>query len=197
MNDHSYRNMNQWMFRGMLVYVLLSFLTPILMYQFRDNNRLIVIDGRNTYHITKYASQEQLVQLYEYTARLATDAFLMRNPNGLDRAELFDEMYMGRARQTALDLFKQEGEIFSKREIHQKVEILGIKVLEADSRTSFLLISGQLIRSCGRDFDSPAEVLRFEMSMNLTVNYDLGKNAVYPFVVSDINMKQEAIRKRR
>ena len=52
MNDHSYRNMNQWMFRGMLVYVLLSFLTPILMYQFRDNNRLIVIDGRNTYHIT-------------------------------------------------------------------------------------------------------------------------------------------------
>ena len=78
MNDHSYRNMNQWMFRGMLVYVLLSFLTPILMYQFRDNNRLIVIDGRNTYHITKYASQEQLVQLYEYTARLATDAFLMR-----------------------------------------------------------------------------------------------------------------------
>ena len=94
MNDHSYHNMNQWMFRGMLVYVLLSFLTPILMYQFRDNNRLIVIDGRNTYHITKYASQEQLVQLYEYTARLATDAFLMRNPNGLDRAELFDEMYI-------------------------------------------------------------------------------------------------------
>ena len=94
MNDHSYRNMNQWMFRGMLVYVLLSFLTPILMYQFRDNNRLIVIDGRNTYHITKYASQEQLVQLYEYTARLATDAFLMRNPNGLDRAELFDEQHL-------------------------------------------------------------------------------------------------------
>lgn len=196
MNDHSYRHMNQWMFRGMLVYVLLSFLTPILMYQFRDNNRLIVIDGRNTYHITKYASQEQLVQLYEYTARLATDAFLMRNPNGLDRAELFDEMYIDRARQTALDLIKQEGDIFNRQDVHQKVEILGIKVLEADSRTSFLKISGQLIRS-RRDADTPVEVLRFEMSMNLSVNYDLAKNAVFPFVVSDINYQQETIRKRR
>ena len=196
MNDHSYHNMNQWMFRGMLVYVLLSFLTPILRYQFRDNHSLIVIYVRNTYHITKYASQEQLVQLYEYTARLATDAFLMRNPNGLDRAELFDEMYIVRARQTELDLIKQEGNIFNRQDVHQKVEILGIKVLEADSRTSFLKISGQLIRS-RRDADTPVEVLRFEMSMNLSVNYDLAKNAVFPFVVSDINYQQETIRKRR
>ena len=31
--------------------------------------------------------------------------------------------------------------------------------------------------------------------MNLVVNYDLGKNAVYPFVVSDINFNQQSIRK--
>ena len=74
--------------------------------------------------------------------------------------------------------------------------LLGIKVLEADSRTSFLKISGQLIRS-RRDADTPVEVLRFEMSMNLSVNYDLAKNAVFPFVVSDINYQQETIRKRR
>ncbi len=105
-------------------------------------------------------------------------------------------MYIGRARQTALDLIKQEGDIFNRQDVHQKVEILGIKVLEADSRTSFLKISGQLIRS-RRDADTPVEVLRFEMSMNLSVNYDLAKNAVFPFVVSDINYQQETIRKRR
>ena len=195
MNDPSYRNWNRWLVLGALVYVPLSLLTPILMYQFRDNNRLIVIDGRNTYHITKYASQEQLVQLYEYMARLGTDALLMRNPTGLDRPELFDEMYVGQARQKALDLLKAEAENFGKLELHQKAEILGIQVLEADSRTSFLKISGQLLRNSGRNLNASAEILQFELSMNLVVNYDLGKNAVYPFVVSDINFNQQSIRK--
>ena len=195
MNDPSYRNWNQWLLRGVLVYVPLSFLTPLLMYQFRDNNRLIVIDGRNSYHVTKYASQEQLVRLYEYMARLGTDALLMRNPAGLDRPELFDEMYVGQARQKALDLLKAEAENFGKQELHQKAEILGIQVLEADSRTSFLKISGQLLRNSGRNLNASAEILQFELSMNLVVNYDLGKNAVYPFVVSDINFNQQSIRK--
>lgn len=195
MNDPSYRNWNRWLLRGVLVYVPLSFLTPLLMYQFRDNNRLIVIDGRNSYHVTKYASQEQLVRLYEYMARLGTDALLMRNPTGLDRPELFDEMYVGQARQKALDLLKAEAENFGKQELHQKAEILGIQVLEADSRTSFLKISGQLLRNSGRNLNASAEILQFELSMNLVVNYDLGKNAVYPFVVSDINFNQQSIRK--
>ena len=195
MNDHSYRNWNRWLLRGVLVYVPLSFLTPLLMYQFRDNNRLIVIDGRNSYHVTKYASQEQLVRLYEYMARLGTDALLMRNPAGLDRPELFDEMYVGQARQKALDLLKAEAENFGKQELHQKAEILGIQVLEADSRTSFLKISGQLLRNSGRNLNASAEILQFELSMNLVVNYDLGKNTVYPFVVSDINFNQQSIRK--
>ncbi len=195
MNDPSYRNWNRWLLRGVLVYVPLSFLTPLLMYQFRDNNRLIVIDGRNSYHVTKYASQEQLVRLYEYMARLGTDALLMRNPAGLDRPELFDEMYVGQARQKALDLLKAEAENFGKLELHQKAEILGIQVLEADSRTSFLKISGQLLRNSGRNLNASAEILQFELSMNLVVNYDLGKNAVYPFVVSDINFNQQSIRK--
>lgn len=195
MNDPSYRNWNRWLVRGVLVYVPLSFLTPLLMYQFRDNNRLIVIDGRNSYHVTKYASQEQLVRLYEYMARLGTDALLMRNPAGLDRPELFDEMYVGQARQKALDLLKAEAENFGKQELHQKAEILGIQVLEADSRTSFLKISGQLLRNSGRNLNASAEILQFELSMNLVVNYDLGKNTVYPFVVSDINFNQQSIRK--
>ena len=195
MNDPSYRNWNRWLVRGMLVYVPLSFLAPLLMYQFRDNNRLIVIDGRNSDHVTKYASQEQLVRLYEYMARLGTDALLMRNPAGLDRPELFDEMYVGQARQKALDLLKAEAENFGKQELHQKAEILGIQVLEADSRTSFLKISGQLLRNSGRNLNASAEILQFELSMNLVVNYDLGKNAVYPFVVSDINFNQQSIRK--
>ena len=170
---------------AVLFYIPLSFLTPILMYQLRDNNRLIVIDGRNSYHITEYADNERLVRLYEYTARLAMDALFMRNPNGLDRADLFDEMYSGDARNKALDMLKADMEKFGRQDMHQKVEILRIKVLEADSKKSFVEIEGQLLRFYSVNGKRESSVIKFNSTVSLNTNFDLGKNALYPFIVSD------------
>lgn len=176
---------------ALILYLPLSFLTPVVMYQLRDNNRLIVIDGRNSYHITEYADQERLIMLYEYTARLATDALFMRNPNGLDRPELFDEMYTGQARNKALDLLKAEFSVFGTRDIHQKVEILRIKVLEADSKKSFVEIEGQLLRSVHAEGKRESSVVKFSATMSLNVNFDLDKNALYPFLVSDFTYNEQ------
>ncbi|MGF0037925.1 hypothetical protein HF882_00165 [Victivallis vadensis] len=176
---------------ALILYLPLSFLTPVVMYQLRDNNRLIVIDGRNSYHITEYADQERLIMLYEYTARLATDALFMRNPNGLDRPELFDEMYTGQARNKALDLLKAEFSVFGTRDIHQKVEILRIKVLEADSKKSFVEIEGQLLRSVHAEGKRESSVVKFSATMSLNVNFDLDKNALYPFIVSDFTYNEQ------
>lgn len=176
---------------ALILYLPFSFLTPVVMYQLRDNNRLIVIDGRNSYHITEYADQERLIMLYEYTARLATDALFMRNPNGLDRPELFDEMYTGQARNKALDLLKAEFSVFGTRDIHQKVEILRIKVLEADSKKSFVEIEGQLLRSVHAEGKRESSVVKFSATMSLNVNFDLDKNALYPFIVSDFTYNEQ------
>lgn len=176
---------------ALILYLPLSFLTPVVMYQLRDNNRLIVIDGCNSYHITEYADQERLIMLYEYTARLATDALFMRNPNGLDRPELFDEMYTGQARNKALDLLKAEFSVFGTRDIHQKVEILRIKVLEADSKKSFVEIEGQLLRSVHAEGKRESSVVKFSATMSLNVNFDLDKNALYPFIVSDFTYNEQ------
>ena len=177
---------------AVLFYIPLSFLTPILMYQLRDNNRLIVIDGRNSYHITEYADNERLVRLYEYTARLAMDALFMRNPNGLDRADLFDEMYSGDARNKALDMLKADMEKFGRQDIHQKVEILRIKVLEADSKKSFVEIDGQLLRFYSVGGKRESAVIKFGLTVSLNTNFDLGKNALYPFIVSDFTYTENS-----
>lgn len=177
---------------AVLFYIPLSFLTPILMYQLRDNNRLIVIDGRNSYHITEYADNERLVRLYEYTARLAMDALFMRNPNGLDRADLFDEMYSGDARNKALDMLKADMEKFGRQDIHQKVEILRIKVLEADSKKSFVEIDGQLLRFYSVGGKRESAVIKFGLTVSLNINFDLGKNALYPFIVSDFTYTENS-----
>jgi len=191
MNNPSYRNKNRLLSRLLILYLPLSFLSPLLMYHLRDNNRLIVIDGRNSYHISKYTGRERLIQLYKYTAKLATDALWMRNPNGLDRPALFDEMYVGKARDKALDILKNDMADFGSRDIHQKVEILRIKVLEADSRKSFVEIEGQLLRSSLVGGQRESSVVKFKLSMSLSVNFDLGKNALYPFIVSDFNYKKQ------
>lgn len=189
-NDISCKRKNFLLTAFMVVYLPLSLVTPIMMYQLRDNNRLIIMDGRNSYHITEYAAKEQLLRLYEYTARLATDALWMRNPNGLDRPALFDEMYTGAARNKALDLLKSDLAAFGARDVHQKVEILRIKVLEADSRKSFVEIEGQLLRSSLSDGKRESSVVKFDVTMSLSVNFDLGKNALYPFIVSDFTYKE-------
>jgi hypothetical protein len=191
MNNPSYRNKNRLLSALLILYLPLSFLSPVLMYHLRDNNRLIVIDGRNSYHITEYAGKERLLQLYEYTARLATDALWMRNPNGLDRTALFDEMYVGKARDKALDILKNDMANFGSRDVHQKVEILRIKVLEADSRKSFVEIEGQLLRSSLERGRRESSVVKFDVTMSLSVNFDLGKNALYPFIVSDFTYKEQ------
>ena len=184
-------NKNRWLLNALIAYMVLSFITPVVMYQLRDNNRLIVIDGSNSFHVSEYASREQLTRLYEYTARQATDALFMRNPNGLDRPDLFHEMYAGPARNKALDLLKKDVRQFGSRDIHQKVEVLHIKVMEADSRKSFVKIEGQLLRSSQTDGQRDSSVVRFEVAMSMNVNYDLGKNALYPFLVTDFTYQEQ------
>ena len=192
MKNHTYKSLNNILTLAFVLYIIISLMIPVMMYQLRDNNRLIVMDGKNSYHITEYADREQLIRLYEYTARLAADALWMRNPNGLDRPALFDEMYVSVARNKALDLLKKDLASFGSRDVHQKVEILRIKVLEADSKKSFVEIEGQLLRSFFIDGKRESSVVKFQASMSLSVNFDLGKNAIYPFIVSDFTYKEQS-----
>ena len=100
-------------------------------------------------------------------------------------------MYTGVARNKALDLLKQDVIQFGTRDIHQKVEVLRTKVLEADSRKSFVEIEGQLLRSSQIEGKRESAVVKFALTMSLSVNYDLGKNALYPFIVADFSYKEQ------
>ena len=97
----TYKGIHEILKKAFVIYVPLSLLTPLLMYQWRDNNRLILMDRANSYHITEYTSDQQLRQLYEYQIKQAVFAFLMRNPNGFDNRELLGAMFVGTARQEA------------------------------------------------------------------------------------------------
>ena len=187
----TYKNWHEVLKCAFILYVPLSFLTPLLMYQWRDNNRLIVMDQANSYHITEYSSEEALKKLYEYQIKQAVFAFLMRNPQGFDNPELLNAMFVGFARQEAQKQFESEAAQFKQYKMHQKPEILNIRVLRADRRRSFARINGQLIRYYITQENMPRTFSAdFELNVELAANNNMVTNNRYPFVVSNLKYTQ-------
>lgn len=193
----SYREKNMLLKYGIYAYIPLSFLAPLMMYQMRDNNRLIVMDAKNTYHISEYTSdKDRLVRMYKRVGRTAVESFLMRGPFGMDNAELFEDMFDkdGEARKTVLKLVSDEAGQFKKFDIHQKCEVMDIKVIEADSKKSFVEVNGQLIRSYIKNGEKNTYTVEFTAKMDMLVNFDMGRNAIYPFIVSKLEYVQKEVR---
>ena len=187
----TYRGIHEILKKAFVIYVPLSLLTPLLMYQWRDNNRLILMDRANSYHITEYTSDQQLRQLYEYQIKQAVFAFLMRNPNGCDNRELLDAIFVGTAGQEAQKQFASEAAQFKQYKMHQKPEVLNIRILRADRRRSFARVSGQLIRYYVTPHNEQRTfTLEFELNLELQVNYDTANGSRYPFVITNMKYSQ-------
>ncbi len=187
----TYKVIHEILKKAFVIYVPLSLLTPLLMYQWRDNNRLILMDRANSYHITEYTSDQQLRQLYEYQVKQAVFAFLMRNPNGFDNRELLDAMFVGMAKQEAQKQFAAEAAQFKQYKMHQKPEVLNIRILRADRRRSFARVSGQLIRYYVTPYNEQRTfTAEFELNLELQVNYDIAGGSRYPFVITNMKYSQ-------
>ena len=187
----TYKSIHETLKKAFILYIPLSFLTPLLMYQWRDNNRLIIMDQAHSYHVTEYTTEETLRQLYKYQVKQAVFAFLMRNPAGFDNKELVDAMFVEAARSEVQKQFTSEAEQFRIYKMHQKPEVLNIRILRADRRRSFARVNGQLIRyyvsSSGAQKTFTAE---FELNLELRVNYDTASNSRYPFLITNLKYNQ-------
>ncbi len=187
----NYKSLHELLKKSYVLYVPLSFLTPLLMYQWRDNNRLIVMDKAHSYHISEYTSDENLKRLYEYQIKQAVFAFLMRNPLGFDNKELLEAMFVGEAKQEVMKQALSESLQFKNYKMHQKVEILNIRILRADRRRSFARVNGQLIRYyVSRNYQQKTFTAQFEMNIELQANYDTATNSRYPFVITKMKYSQ-------
>ena len=187
----TYRNLGNLLNKLTIGYIPLSFLLPLAMYELRDNNRLILMDQAHTYHITEYTDEARLRKLYEYQMKQAVFAFLTRNPNGIDNKELLDLMFQGAAKAEAQKQLAAEAAQFRTYQMHQKPEILTVRVLRADRRRSYAQIDGQLIRYyVGTDGQHKTFTVDFQMNMELQVNFDTATNSRYPFHITNLKYIQ-------
>lgn len=160
------------------------------LYKMRDHNRLIVMSPQNTYHITEYAGDKVIKDTYRKVVRDATMSFLMRNPGGLDNAELFDILFIGEGKEIAVKQIQSEVEQFSTYKIHQKAEIQSIKIIKADKQRSYVEVNGQLIRSYIAIQQKRTWTVKFTATYELTVNHDFAAKGYYPFLITDLKYKQ-------
>ena len=157
----------------------------LLVQSFKQRERVVVIDPANTFYVSPLLKFDEAKELHVEQSTLAATAFLGRNPKGFDNPDLLKEMFLKPAylKATAYQ-FTEEPE-FKSKQLHQKVEISGITIL--NTREDFVLtqVAGQLIRD-GVFEDKPfTEAVHFKLSLRLQRNPNMVQNGRFPTAVND------------
>lgn len=160
-----------------------------LINRFKQRERIVIVDPAGTYYISPLLDFQEAKQFHAQQSTLAAVAFLDRNPKGFDNPELIKQMFLKDAYAKA---FKQQGaedEEFKSKQLHQKVEIAQIDILE--TRENFVLtqVTGQLIRTGVFEAKAFSEAVPFKLAFKMQRNPDMTRNGRFPTAVS--NFKYE------
>ena len=174
-----------WFGFAMLVLVGAAVDRYFLVQSFKQRERVIVIDPANTFYVSPLLKFEEAKALHVEQSTLAATAFLERNPKGFDNEDLLKQMFLKQAYQKASAYQYAEEPEFKSKQLHQKVEISGINIL--NTREDFVLtqVTGQLIRD-GVFQDKPfTEAIPFKLSLRLQRNPNMVQNGRFPTAVND------------
>lgn len=145
--------------------------------------RVVILDPSGTYHISPVLDFQDAKNLHAEQATLATIAFLERNPKGFDHPELLKKLFLRDAQREAGAQRTREDKEFVSKQIHQKVEIAKIDILQTRENQVLTQTSGQLIRSGVFNGKPFTEVLSFKLTLNLQRNPDMARNGRFPSAV--------------
>ena len=174
-----------WFLFAMAVLVFAALDRFVLVESFKQRERVIVVDPANTYYVAPVMKFEDATELHAQQSELATIAFLERNPTGFDNEDLLKEMFLKQALAKARLQRQSEADEFEAKQLHQKVEIGRIDILNTRENAVLTQITGQLIRAGifeGKDF---TEAVPFRLTLRLMRNPNMLTNGRFPTAVSD------------
>ena len=155
-----------------------------LVQNFKQRERVVILDPAGTYHVSALLDFDEAKTLHAEQATLATVAFLERNPKGFDHPELLKKLFLKEAlRQANMQRAKEERE-FAAKQIHQKVEISKVDILQTRQNDFFTEVAGQLIRTGIFNEKVFTEVIPFKVTYQMQRNPDMTKNGRFPAAVS-------------
>jgi len=174
-----------WFGFAMLVLVGAAVDRFILIQSFKQRERVIVIDPANTFYVSPLLKFEEAKALHVEQSTLAATAFLERNPKGFDNEDLLKQMFLKPAYQKATAYQYAEEPEFKSKQLHQKVEVSAINILNTREDYVLTQVTGQLIRA-GVFQDKPfTEAVPFKLSLKLQRNPNMVQNGRFPTAVND------------
>jgi hypothetical protein len=168
----------------------------------RVREKVVILDPGGTLIYAPLLGFEEAGELHAYHVRLACLALLQRNPVGPDLPDLLKRLYLEPARKRAATMYQTRNPEFKEREIHQKVEVTKIDVL--DSRElkdgaghSYEAVTvrneGNLIRTGTLNKMEFREPVKFLIEFLFIRNPDLLGNGRLPLVVQDFKYKESPL----
>ena len=156
-----------------------------LIQSFKQRERVVVIDPANTFYVSPLLKFSEAKQLHIEQSTLAAIAFLERNPNGFDNGDLLKQMYLHQAFLKAQAYQAAEEPEFKSKQLHQKVEVSDIAILNTREEVVLTQVSGQLIRDGVFDDRPFTESVPFKLLLRLQRNPNMLLNGRFPTAVND------------
>ncbi len=169
----------------------------------KQKEKVVILDQGGTLIYSPLLGFEEAAGLQAYHVRLACLALLQRNPIGPDLPDLLKRMYLEEpARKKAAALYKTQNPEFKEKEIHQKVEVAKLDILDTRKMKDGAGVSyeavdveaeGNLVRTGTLNKIEFREVAKFKITFFFVRNPDLMGNGRLPLVVQDFNYEEHPL----
>jgi hypothetical protein len=144
--------------------------------------QFFVMDANHTYYLPSAMDFGSAKEVHAAQTRLAMEALFNRSPSGPDSPERLRRILGKDAYQTAKKAMAHEADEFEDKQVHQKVELGPIQVLQVRDDSVLTGVEGQLIRNGvfrGKPF---TEVLKVKAQFKFILNPDMTANGRFPTV---------------
>ncbi len=144
--------------------------------------QFFVMDANNTYYLPASLDFEDAKAVHAAQTRLAMEAVFNRNPSGPDNPDRLKRILGIELYQKTNRRLEEETKAFREKEIHQKVELGAIQILQVRDDSVLTGVEGQLIRN-GVFRNKPfTEVLEVQAQFKFILNPDMRHNGRFPTV---------------
>lgn len=174
-----------WFFVAVAVSVLAAFDRHQIINQFKQRERVVIIDPAQTYYVRPLLQFSEAKDLHAQQAELATVSFLQRNPKDFDHPELLRQMFLKSALGKAQDHRTREAVEFRAKQLHQKPEIGKIDILNTREDEVLVAVYGQVIRTGIFQEKVFNEAFNFKLSLRFIRNPNMAANGRFPTAVGD------------
>ena len=156
-----------------------------LVSQFKQRERVVIIDPAGTYYLSPLLQFTEAKDLHIQQAELAALAFLERNPKDFDNPDLLKLLFLKKELGKAQDERISESVEFRAKQLHQKSEISRIDILATRDSEVLAAVTGQIIRSGIFQDKAFTEAFPFTLRLRLIRNPNMALNGRFPTAVGD------------